>query len=69
MESVHSLSPGYVTGTSVVHPGIGPHTNEDDKVYHAYYQWVPFVLFLQVSVGRCDRAGKGRRRLGEEERK
>jgi hypothetical protein len=22
---------------------------DDEKVYHAYYQWVPFMLVLQVS--------------------
>ena len=29
--------------------GIGPHNQkEDERRYHAYYQWVPFVLFLQA---------------------
>jgi hypothetical protein len=27
---------------------LGPYTEEDDVVYHAYYQWVPFVLFGQA---------------------
>lgn len=31
------------------HPGIGTFVEgEDDIVYHAYYQWVPFVLFVQA---------------------
>ena len=34
-------------GTHVAHPGLGNDTGE--KRYHSYYQWVPFVLFLQVS--------------------
>ena len=29
-------------------PGVGPENeNYHDRVYHNYYQWVPFVLFLQ----------------------
>ena len=31
----------------VPHPGIGPYTEEDTIIHHAYYQWVPFFLFLQ----------------------
>ncbi|KAJ9578451.1 hypothetical protein L9F63_005321, partial [Diploptera punctata] len=35
-------------GTHVPAPGIGPYVpGEDEVVYHAYYQWVPFILFLQ----------------------
>ena len=30
------------------YPGVGTEEKNDEKVYHAYYQWVPFVLFLQV---------------------
>lgn len=32
-------------GANGQHPGLGPETGE--KKVHAYYQWVPFVLFLQ----------------------
>ncbi|XP_011300256.1 innexin inx7 [Fopius arisanus] len=32
----------------IPHPGIGSHTEEDEIVHHAYYQWVPFVLFFQA---------------------
>ena len=28
--------------------GLGPYTEKDDVTYHAYYQWVPFVLFGQA---------------------
>lgn len=34
-------------GKEVPYPGIDKHTPGQDKVYHAYYQWVCFVLFLQ----------------------
>lgn len=33
---------------SLPHPGIGPVTDEDPIRHHAYYQWVPFVLFAQA---------------------
>ena len=33
---------------NIPHPGIGPSTHKDEVVYHAYYQWVPFVLFFQA---------------------
>lgn len=36
------------TGKSAAHPGIGTHTDKDEIVFHSYYQWVPFVLFLQA---------------------
>lgn len=32
----------------IPHPGVGPHTKRDEVTHHAYYQWVPFVLFLQA---------------------
>ena len=36
-------------GTHVVAPGVGPYVPGQHEVqYHNYYQWVPFVLFLQV---------------------
>ncbi|XP_045616194.1 innexin inx2 [Procambarus clarkii] len=41
------INKGYGRGTGVVYPGVGPHTPSDNLMYHAYYQWVPFVLFLQ----------------------
>ncbi|CAG0917117.1 unnamed protein product [Notodromas monacha] len=49
---------GRSVGSEVAHPGVGPeeyvrnpNTGEyelADTVEHAYYQWVPFVLFLQA---------------------
>lgn len=32
----------------IPHPGIGPMLQDDEVRHHAYYQWVPFVLFLQA---------------------
>lgn len=33
---------------AIPHPGVGPFLPSDEKKHHAYYQWVPFVLFLQA---------------------
>lgn len=30
------------------HPGVGPVAKGDPVIHHAYYQWVPFVLFFQA---------------------
>lgn len=38
---------GKPVGTHVAHPGLG--NDNQDRRYHSYYQWVPFVLFFQVS--------------------
>lgn len=35
-------------GDGAPYPGVGPGLEEDEIVYHAYYQWVPFVLVLQA---------------------
>jgi len=40
---------GLPVGTHVAAPGVGPYVRgQHEVVYHNYYQWVPFVLFLQV---------------------
>lgn len=39
---------GKRVGTEVAHPGLG--NENQDKTYHSYYQWVPFVLFFQVNI-------------------
>ena len=45
-EGVSKVSPA---GRDVIHPGVGEYNAERDQVeYKAYYQWVPFVLFLQA---------------------
>jgi len=47
--SVPSKNKG-IQGQHFPHQGVGPETPGDDgedKVVHAYYQWVPFMLFLQ----------------------
>ncbi|XP_058821025.1 innexin inx7 isoform X3 [Topomyia yanbarensis] len=33
---------------SIPHPGVGHMSTEEPVKHHAYYQWVPFVLFLQA---------------------
>lgn len=33
---------------NIPHPGVGHMYTDDPVKYHAYYQWVPFVLFLQA---------------------
>lgn len=39
---------GKPIGSHVAHPGVGNFVQgEDDERYHAYYQWVPFMLFFQ----------------------
>ncbi|XP_001604008.2 innexin inx7 [Nasonia vitripennis] len=32
----------------IPHPGVGPAAKRDEITHHAYYQWVPFVLFFQA---------------------
>ena len=38
-------------GSVVPHPGVATpdQDNPEDKHYHKYYQWVCYVLFLQVT--------------------
>ncbi|RWS05636.1 Innexin inx2-like protein [Dinothrombium tinctorium] len=35
-------------GEDIVAPGVAQHTPGEKRVYHKYYQWVCFVLFLQA---------------------
>ncbi|CAM1299206.1 Inx2 (predicted) [Pycnogonum litorale] len=37
-----------IIGTEVAHPGVDKTNSDDEKVYHAYYQWVTIALFLQA---------------------
>ena len=33
-----------------VHPGVGPgQKDQEETVYHSYYQWVPFLLLIQAA--------------------
>lgn len=34
-------------GSEIIYPGVDNHGRNDKLVYHAYYQWVCFCLFLQ----------------------
>lgn len=35
-------------GEDFIHPGVGFHTEEDETIEHAYYQWVPLFLSFQA---------------------
>jgi len=35
-------------GEDFIHFGVGSHKRDDEKKYHAYYQWVPLVLSIQA---------------------
>ncbi|XP_077284551.1 innexin inx7-like [Arctopsyche grandis] len=43
----HLNESALLTG-NIPHPGVGPAVEEDEVIHHAYYQWVPFVLFAQA---------------------
>ncbi|XP_032793797.2 innexin inx3 [Daphnia magna] len=38
---------GQRVGIEFAHPGVGAEKSDSEHRYHNYYQWVPFVLFLQ----------------------
>ena len=48
IHSTYTLDGNYsnLKNTDDAHPGVGPENNRTE-IYHSYYQWVPFVLFLQ----------------------
>merc|ERR1711915_791002 len=33
-----------------IHHGVGPDVEGDEKIYHAYYQWVPLMLSMQAAM-------------------
>lgn len=37
-------------GVEVPHPGVDKYKRGEDRVYHAYYQWVCFMLFFQAGL-------------------
>lgn len=39
--------PGGNQGDEYAYQGVEPYVQGGEKTHHAYYQWVPFVLFLQ----------------------
>ena len=41
---------GGKVGEEVPHPGVAPGAGDGDYVYHRYYQWVCYVLFLQAGL-------------------
>ncbi|XP_045452166.1 innexin inx7 [Melitaea cinxia] len=44
---VRHYNESLLEGGYLPHPGVGPLSNDDEKLHHTYYQWVPFVLFIQ----------------------
>lgn len=36
------------SGDLAIYPGVGPYAENDPKLKHAYYQWVPLFLFFQL---------------------
>jgi hypothetical protein len=34
-------------GQDFAHPGVGPQSSDHEMRHHSYYQWVPWMLFLQ----------------------
>jgi innexin len=45
---VRHLNETMLKHQAIPHPGIGPIMPNDEIRHHAYYQWVPFVLFAQA---------------------
>lgn len=45
---VRHLNETMLKYSAIPHPGIGPIYPTDEIQHHAYYQWVPFVLFAQA---------------------
>ncbi|GIY06777.1 innexin inx2 [Caerostris extrusa] len=57
VEGTFSLPKAYhkEVGVEVVYPGVDQRDPGDEAVYHAYYQWVCFVLLLQAAFILCPR--------------
>ncbi|KAG6459704.1 hypothetical protein O3G_MSEX011559 [Manduca sexta] len=44
---VRHYNESLLQGGFLPHPGVGPISENDETLNHTYYQWVPFVLFIQ----------------------
>ncbi|CAF4837910.1 unnamed protein product [Pieris macdunnoughi] len=44
---VRHYNESLLEGGFLPHPGVGPILESDETIRHTYYQWVPFVLFIQ----------------------
>lgn len=44
---VRHYNESLLQGGFLPHPGVGPISESDEYLNHTYYQWVPFVLFIQ----------------------
>ncbi|CAH0722146.1 unnamed protein product, partial [Brenthis ino] len=45
---VRHYNESLLEGGFLPHPGVGPVLASDETLNHTYYQWVPFVLFVQM---------------------
>ncbi|CAH0600867.1 unnamed protein product [Chrysodeixis includens] len=45
---VRHYNESLLQGGFLPHPGVGPLSESDETLHHTYYQWVPFVLFIQA---------------------
>ncbi|CAB3221536.1 unnamed protein product [Arctia plantaginis] len=45
---VRHYNESLLEGEFLPHPGVGPILESDETLNHTYYQWVPFVLFIQA---------------------
>nr|QDR50930.1 innexin 7 [Heliconius melpomene] len=45
---VRHYNESLLEGGFLPHPGVGPILSTDQTLNHTYYQWVPFVLFIQM---------------------
>lgn len=48
VKQIRHLNESMLQQQAIPHPGIGPIYPNDEIKHHAYYQWVPFVLFAQA---------------------
>ena len=37
-------------GKDVPHPNVRPESEDEERIYHKYYQWVCFTLFFQAII-------------------
>lgn len=45
--TIDRLHNATIKGVDVPYPGVGQRIGDESITFHSYYQWVPFVLFLQ----------------------
>ena len=50
VQDEYGESEPHSVGSEQPHPGVAPTKPGEEVVYHRYYQWVVFVLFLQATM-------------------